>query len=169
MSGLPDFGHDAPSLSELGRRQAAAMARELRPRAPIAVYTSPLRPALETAAAIAAELGLKLPSVAPAFTTLTPEALPEGSVGEAALAALQAQAWSAVESLKEMHPPEADLVVVSHLLPVRAVVGRLLALPNVVDLWRFALDLASLTTIEFRGARTLLAGLNHTCHVEPAG
>ena len=167
-SGLPDFGHDVPPLSELGRRQAAALAAGLASRQPAAVYASPLRPALTTAELIAAALGLDAPSPSAAFTTLTPEVLPDGgSVGAEALHALQTQAWSAVEALKGLHPAEANLVVVSHVLPIRAVVGRALSLPF-ADLWRFAVEPASLTTIEFRGVRTLLAGLNDTCHLSPS-
>ena len=60
-SDLPDLGHNDPSLSALGRRQAAALASELdlvSRRGPVieAVYTSPMRPASETADVIAAAL-----------------------------------------------------------------------------------------------------------------
>jgi probable phosphoglycerate mutase len=47
-----DPGGDDPPLSALGRIQAARLAARLRPLRPAAVYTSPLRRAVETAAAI---------------------------------------------------------------------------------------------------------------------
>jgi broad specificity phosphatase PhoE len=47
-----------PGLTVVGQRQAAAAARVLAELAPVAVYSSGLRRAFETAACIAAELGL---------------------------------------------------------------------------------------------------------------
>ena len=52
-------GHADPPLNETGRAQAAALARELAGVALAAVYSSPLRRALETAEVVAAEHGLE--------------------------------------------------------------------------------------------------------------
>src|SRR3990172_9036971 len=46
-------------LSERGRRQAAALASAIAPLRPVAIYSSPLPRALETARAIGQPLGLK--------------------------------------------------------------------------------------------------------------
>jgi broad specificity phosphatase PhoE len=55
FSGAPD-----PALTERGRLQAARLARRLREQGVDAIYTSPMRRAIETAAIIAAEKGLPI-------------------------------------------------------------------------------------------------------------
>jgi probable phosphoglycerate mutase len=52
-------GHADPPLNDMGRSQALALADELRGERFAAAYTSPLRRAYETAAILAAELGLE--------------------------------------------------------------------------------------------------------------
>jgi broad specificity phosphatase PhoE len=53
-------GHSDRPLTELGRRQAAALAEELESQEPLsAIYASPLRRALETASIVGARLGLE--------------------------------------------------------------------------------------------------------------
>jgi broad specificity phosphatase PhoE len=173
-SDLPDLGHNDPSLSEIGRRQAAALAHELdliskRGPAIAAVYTSPMRPAAETAAVIAETLGTGETSTSAALGTLTPEVLPENGALDA-IAMIQDRAWSLVETLREQHDERAVVVLVSHELTIRAVVCRALGMP-LHDLKRYDLDPASLSTIEFRRApngdlRTILAALNEGCHLD---
>src|SRR5438034_11161678 len=51
-------GHADPPLNDSGREQARALARELAADPPSAVYTSDLSRSHETAAIVAAELGL---------------------------------------------------------------------------------------------------------------
>ena len=54
-----DFGRTAP-LTDLGRRQVAALASELRAREPVeALYTSPFSRAVETAELLSDKLGLR--------------------------------------------------------------------------------------------------------------
>jgi ribonuclease H / adenosylcobalamin/alpha-ribazole phosphatase len=173
-SDLPDLGHNDPSLSDTGRRQAAALAHELdliskRGPAIDAVYTSPMRPAAETAAVIAETLGTGEPLVSEALGTLTPEVLPPNG-GLDAIAAIQDRAWTTLETLREQHDERAVVVLVSHELTIRAVVCRALGMP-LTDLKRYELDPASLSTIEFRRApngdlRTILAALNESCHLD---
>lgn len=55
-----DGGYDVQSLSELGRRQARALAGRLKDAKLTAVYASPIGRARETAAAIAEAAGLEL-------------------------------------------------------------------------------------------------------------
>jgi 2,3-bisphosphoglycerate-dependent phosphoglycerate mutase len=58
---ITDFkGAPDPALTERGRRQAARLARRLREQDVDAIYTSPMRRAIETAAIIAAEKGLPI-------------------------------------------------------------------------------------------------------------
>jgi probable phosphoglycerate mutase len=173
-SDLPDLGHNDPSLSGSGRRQAQALAHELdlisrRGPAIEAVYTSPMRPAAETAAVIAETLATGAPQTAEALGTLTPEVLPTDG-GLDAIAMIQTRAWSLVETLRQQHEERAIVVLVSHELTIRAIVCRALNMP-LQDLHRYDLDPASLSTIEFRRApngdlRTILAALNEGCHLD---
>jgi broad specificity phosphatase PhoE len=173
-SDLPDLGHNDPSLSALGRHQAWALASELelhsrRGPAIEAVYTSPMRPASETADVIVEALGIASPIVSEALGTLTPEVLPDGG-GLDAVAAILERAWATVEALREQHDERAVVVLVSHELTIRALICRALGMP-LTDLKRYELGPASLSTIEFRRApngdlRTILAALNEGCHLE---
>ena len=169
--GLSTIGHDDPSLTKLGRRQAGALSKELRgaiTRGTMveAVYTSPLSAALETAETIAQELDLGAPRVASELATLTPEVLPPGD--NTALAALQERAWSLIEALRTEYGERETVVLVTHELTIRVLVCRTLSM-TLDDAFRFALDPASLTTIELLTQpreRTLLDNLNETCHLE---
>jgi broad specificity phosphatase PhoE len=173
---VPDLGHNNPPLSALGRRQASALASELelhsrRGPAIEAIYTSPMRPARETADVIVEMLGIASPLVSEALGTLTPEVLPSGG-GLDAVAAIQERAWATVEALREQHDERAVVVLVSHELTARALICRALGMP-LTDLKRYELGPASLSTIEFRRApngdlRTILAALNEGCHLEAA-
>jgi broad specificity phosphatase PhoE len=170
--GLSEIGHDDPVLTALGRRQAAAMARKLmqaadRGEALQALYTSPLRAARTTAEALSAVLDVGDARVASELTTLTPEVLPPGDTS--ALEAIQSQAWGLLMSLKEQYEQPSTIVLVTHDLTVRSLVCKALEMP-LADVYRFDLQPASITTIEFRlqrdRERTLIAALNDTCHTD---
>jgi broad specificity phosphatase PhoE len=171
--GLAEIGHDDAPLTPHGRRQAAALAKQLmeeleRGERIEALYTSPMRAARTTAEALSAVLDVGEPRVLSELTTLTPEVVPQGET--AAMAALQDQAWRLVLDLKQRHEQLSTLILVTHDLPIRALVCRALEMP-LEDMFRFDLEPASLTTIEFRlqrdRERTLIAGLNDVCHIEP--
>ena len=171
--GLAETGHDDPALTVYGRRQGAALAKELMDSSDageeiVALYTSPLRAARTTSEAISAVLGVGDPQVAPELTTLTPEVLPEGDTS--AVEVIQSQAWAMVLALKEQFEQRSTVVLVTHDLTIRALVCQALGMP-LADMHRFELSPASMTTIEFRlqrdgRERTLVAALNDTCHVE---
>jgi ribonuclease H / adenosylcobalamin/alpha-ribazole phosphatase len=167
--GLAEIGHADPDLSASGRRQAEALARELaatagRGESIVAVYSSPLLAARSTTEILTAGLGVETLETYDELVTLTPEVVPaEGGIE--ALSLLQERAWSLVEALKERHEETATLVLVSHELTIRALVCHMLEAP-LQEMWRFALEPASITTLEFRGQRRLLALLNETCHLE---
>ena len=171
--GLANIGHDDPALTVYGRRQAAALAKDLLDALDngeqiVALYTSPLRAARITAEALSAVLDVGDPRVASELTTLTPEVLPEGDTSS--VEALQAQAWGMLMSLKEQFEQLSTVVIVTHDLVIRAIVCKALEMP-LNDMLRFELSPASLSTIEFRlqrdgRERTLIAALNDTCHVE---
>lgn len=171
---FPDFtGHTDPALSARGRAQAAAIAGEfgalaLSP-APAAVFSSPLAGAHATAEAIAKGLDVAGVEIHDAFVTVMPEELPPGRDGAAAFSMIQERAWAAVESLKERFEPDVNIIIVSHELPIRALIARALSLP-IEDADRFGVDEASISAIEFRGPRIILAVLNDSCHLpENAG
>jgi broad specificity phosphatase PhoE len=170
--GLTDIGHDDPALTFYGRRQGAALARELmeaieRGEQIEALYTSPLRAARITAEALSAVLDVGDPRVASELTTLTPEIVPADDVS--AVEAIQERAWSLLLNLKEQFEQRSTVVMVTHELTIRALVCRALEM-SLADMRRFELSPASLTTIEFRvqrdRERTIIAALNDTCHVE---
>jgi ribonuclease H / adenosylcobalamin/alpha-ribazole phosphatase len=156
-------------LTPIGRRQARALAAEIAALAErgagiAELQTSPKQGAIETAAEIARVLGVVEASVnedlaAPSLQSLA------GDAGIDALSAFQERAWSLVDTLKEKHDPAATVVLVTDELTVRAVVCRALSMP-LTEMKRFFLEPASLTMIEFRGPRTLLACLNETCHLD---
>jgi broad specificity phosphatase PhoE len=165
---LPDFtGHGDPALSETGKQQAAAAGRELvaMPGPAIAaLYASPLASAQTAAAIVAQELGLAGIETTPALSTVMPETLPPGRAGLETHTMIQDFAWSHVEVVKLLHEPDVSVVLVSHELPIRALVCKALAIP-LDEAYRFELQPGSLSAIEFRGPRTQLALLNDICHL----
>jgi probable phosphomutase (TIGR03848 family) len=145
-------------LSEDGRRQAEALAARIAtlPRAPGAVYASPLERAMETAAPIAKSLRLRVRS-SPGLlecdfgdwtgarlsalrrrrewrsVQLTPSTFrfPRGE----SFAEMQTRAWGAVLALGAQHPGET-IVAVSHADPIKAVIAAALGVP--LDLFQRA-------------------------------
>ena len=189
------LGHADAALNETGLKQAASVANLLgedveRGLRVEAVYTSPLLRARETAEAIAARLGVPV-SEAPGLIEMDVgemdglsgsemrERHPEfmrawlGSGvadlrmpgGGESLAQVQERAWAAVERIRDAHPPDAAVVAVTHNFVMRTVVCRALSIP-LAEFRRFEQDLASITRLEFRGARTLITILNERCHLE---
>jgi broad specificity phosphatase PhoE len=122
--------------------------------------TSPGAAATETARQIAAAFGAAEPEAAGELDNGTVDS---GAAAED-LKFVQERAWAMIESLKERAEQDATIVLVSNQAVVRALVCRVLNMPA-GDMWRFALEAASITTIEFRGPRTLIGSLNEVCHL----
>lgn len=145
-------------LSERGKRQARAAARYLGARPVVAVWSSPLERALETASIVAGRLGIPVRvepellewRLADLWSGLIWEELPDQRPGEleAYLAAphdlpfspeslddLATRIADCVVSLHHRHP-DGDVVVVSHQDPVQA--GRIKLTGG--DLRRLAVD-----------------------------
>ena len=120
-----------------------------------------------TAEAISAVLDVGEPRMASELTTLTPEVVPQSDTS--AVEAIQSQAWDFVVGLKQQFEQRSTIVIVTHDLTIRALVCKALEMA-LADMFRFELEPASITTIEFRlqrdRERTLIAALNDTCHVE---
>ncbi len=163
LAGPDQDGDLERSLSDRGRREAEAICRQLAGTPLDALYVGPSLPARATAALIGRTLAIE------------PVSLSEASAGAAAVAAdaatpaaVQAQAWAAIEALKERHPPEACLLLVSDAAAIGAIVCGALSLAP-AGAARFEIALASVSTLEFRGQRTLIAALNHRGHLDGLG
>jgi probable phosphoglycerate mutase len=165
---LPDFsGHSDPGLSDHGKQQAEAVARVLASYAGpaiMALYASPLASAQTAAGLITSALGLPGFETAPALSTVMPEMLAPGKAGTEALSMIQEYAWSHVEVVRQLHEPDVSVVLVSHVLPIRAMICKALMIP-LEEADRFQVQAGSLSAIEFRGPRTILTLLNDLCHV----
>lgn len=144
-----------PSLSERGLEEAKRLAAQLAPLQPQAVYSSPLRRAIETAHVLAAPLGLDV-ELEPRLVAVTAH---DGDGLEAQAGA----AWSFVESLIERGDIEMA-VCVTHDLVLRSLVARAIRLP-LANLSRLRQDLASYSIIDIRNGRLQVNKLNETCHL----
>jgi broad specificity phosphatase PhoE len=163
-----------PGLSERGRLQATAVAAELRARGvpPAAVLSSPAARARATAAIVVDALGSEPMQVDDALEGIGEPSLRRKMAARSfdadlieAIEVIQDGAWAVIERLREALPEATDAaVVVSHDSVIGAIVCRALSMP-LSDLPRFEVDLASITVLEFRGQRTILAALNHTCQL----
>jgi len=135
-------GHSDRPLTALGRRQAEALAAELAEVAALsAIYSSPLRRALETAAVVGERIGLEPMPLEDlrevdvgAWTGLSrsevearfPDAFGrwlaggEGWEDGESYEAMSSRVMSALLRIAETHPDE-ELLVVSHGGPIRAI------------------------------------------------
>lgn len=172
------LGRIDPGLDELGRRQAALLAPLLGHAHRI--VCSPLRRTRETAAAIGLptevderwiELdygvldGVAMTDVPPDLWSrwLTDcDFAPEG--GES-IAVLGRRVRDACEDLVE-EAAEHDVVVVTHVSPVKAAVAWALGAGDDIA-WRLFVAPASITRISTAGARRSLHGFNQVSHLEP--
>ena len=174
------LGRSDPPLDDVGREQAAQLAAVLPDVG--RVVSSPLRRARDTAAAIAAggdvtiddrfvELDYgefdgrptaDVPAEVWAAWRADPDFAPPG--GET-LAALRARVVEACEELAgDAHG--RDVVVVTHVSPVKATVGWALGAGFEVN-WRTYVQPASITRIGFGPAGPVLHGFNDTHHLKP--
>ena len=173
---------DVP-LSPRGRRQSGALARELATTPLAAVYSSPLRRALETAEPIAAAHGLvaethegfreldfgelegeRYEDVAASrpelfrswMETPTQVRFPGGE----AFRDLQARALAAAEELRGRHPGES-VAVVSHGGVTRAVLAAALSMPDEA-LFRLDQDYGAVSVVDWIGATPVVRAVNVT-------
>lgn len=166
-----------PDLDELGRRQAAALTGGL--PTPDVVVSSPLRRARTTAAAFGrpvtvddrwAELDYGVLDGTPIRDVPTdlwdtwradPSFVPEGGESLLALAARVADACAELAT----DAAERDVVVVTHVSPVKAAVAWALDV-GVEIAWRMFVAPASVTRIAVAGGRPSLHGYNVTTHLD---
>jgi len=176
---------DVP-LNDLGRRQAEAVAGRLAEAGLVAVFTSPLARARETADIIARACGLK-PIVRDTFTDmdfgrwqgLTHEQVrarfpdlyrmwretPESAAipGAEPLGAVQERVAAAAAALAERFA-EAGLCIVSHRVVSKLLMAWALGLgPGAF--WCIRQDTACLNVFGYDGRESVVQTLNDTCHL----
>ncbi len=178
----PGGGPADPGLAELGHQQAVCLPAALRGEPVVALYTSPSRRAVETAAPLAQALGLDVvvePGIAEfdvADDSYVPveelraandprwERLVRGELYSEGVDPEQfrARVVDAVERIAAAHPG-GRAVLVSHAGTINAYTGHVLGLDR--PLW-FAPAYCSLTRVAAaRGGRRGIVSLNETGHV----
>jgi broad specificity phosphatase PhoE len=181
---------DVP-LNERGHAQAAALAASFRV-GPTAIYTSPLRRAVEMADAVSNVAGVPV-TIEPALIEMDigemehlrsaelRERYPEFLArwlsadcsearmpGGETLAEVQERAWGSVLSMEARHGEEA-VVAVTHNFVILTLLCRALNLP-LGEFRRLRQALAAKTVIDVRAeGRTSLLQLNDTAHLIAAG
>lgn len=166
---------DVP-LDELGRRQAAALGAVPALRAATRVVSSPLARAFDTAAAIGLPVtvderwteidygifdGSELTAAADLWKGWDAD-LDYRPPGGESLAALGRRVRGACEELWE-EACSTDVVVVSHVSPIKAAVAWALGLGDDVQ-WRMFLDTASVSVIGPGRRGPTLRSFNETAH-----
>jgi broad specificity phosphatase PhoE len=180
-------GSDIP-LNDEGRRQARCLAERLAPDNITAIYSSPLRRALDTAQMIATphhltvlpEASLKEIDAAALEGTLVADigerlrlllnGEDEGRVlfkkhGGESLEDLKARVWPTVQQMLARHR-EGTLVLVSHYFVTLTIICAALGLPSYF-IGKFRLGEGSLSTMILTDDATYLAGFNDRCHMLP--
>jgi broad specificity phosphatase PhoE len=178
------LGRADPTLDDEGRLQAARLAAALGPLHGARVVTSPLARCRQTAEVIVGASAHEVPlDVDEAWIELDYGAfdgLGAGDVpadtwaawradvawapeGGESLAALGARVRSACESLAE-EARERDVVVVTHVSPVKAAVAWALGVGDEVA-WRMWVGPASISRIGFAGSSPSLRSFNEVAHL----
>ena len=165
-------------LTARGRTQAQRLAARLAKRKLDAVYASPLKRAMETAAPVAEALGLtvrcddrlrevEIATVGPvSLTDLAEIAIAHGGwshlPGTEPSQSIRERMSAAVDALVETHPGER-IVVVSHAGAINAYVTLLLGLQK--DFF-FPAGNTSISIVRGRDEKRLIVTLNDTAHLE---
>lgn len=181
------LGRSDPPLTELGARQAEAVAALLSHVPVAAIWSSPLRRARDTAAKIATAAGVPLtierglleldigdaeglplaevrrrwPEFIESWRGPHPEAV--AMPGGESLEGLGCRLRPLLPRLQELEP--AGIVVVSHAFALRILACLLLGLP-LSSFRMFACDLASVSVLEL-APRPLIRAWNERCHLAP--
>jgi alpha-ribazole phosphatase len=179
---------DVP-LNEAGRAMAQAIAEAYADRRWAAIYTSPLQRARDTAAPLAARVGLPLqvedglreiaygdwdgmleaeverlyPREFQAWSDDPATVSPPG--GETATA-IAARAMPVIDAIRKRYP-DGDVFVASHKATIRIVVCALLGIDLALFRKRVGQDVGAATVVEFRSTGPLLAALNDHAHLPP--
>jgi broad specificity phosphatase PhoE len=177
---------DAP-LTSRGEAQARLLAGALARLSAVALYTSPLRRAQATAAAIGATLGLactvepalreqdfgdwenltraEVQAYAPAVLAAWEAGIAAAPTGGETQQALTERVVDCANTLLARHPG-ATLVLASHVGPIKALICAALGLPpsGAFHMW---LDPASYSVVDWGGAHGgILRAFNATAHLD---
>ncbi len=172
-------------LNEKGRTQAQLLARALEKEEVTAIYSSPLKRALETAHIIAEPHGLEVMVEANLreidageLDGLTYVEMAErygeflrewvkGSTtlrmpGGESMAELQGRAWGAIENIAAANR-DGVVIIASHYFAIQSILCRAL---NISSFRRVRIDLGGMSILNFGERGISLALLNDTCHLE---
>jgi broad specificity phosphatase PhoE len=182
------LGRDDVPLNERGLWQAERVAQALAREPLAAVYSSPLRRALDTARAVASPLGLAveieerliemdvgeadgltLAEVASRYPGLleawaSEEGPTQAMPGGECLVDVQERAWPAVQDLAASHGDEA-VAAVTHNFVILSVLIRVLGM-ELAQFRRLRHSVGAVSVVDFLPARVTLVRLNDTCHLE---
>lgn len=184
------LGHTDIELNEEGRKQVERLALALKEERVAAIYSSPLRRALETAQTIAGfhRLGVKSDDAfkeidAGELDGLTYEEMGahygdflkqwlKGASslvmpGGESLEQLQHRAWQGVERMLQDHS-QGVVIMVSHNCTILCIICKALGL-DLSQFRRLRLNVASISILDFGGRGTLLMLFNDTCHLQAGG
>jgi broad specificity phosphatase PhoE len=183
-------GHTQIALNSNGREQVARLSRALKDEKVSAIFSSPLRRARETAAAVANAHRLEV---------VTDDALKEVDAGELegltfgevmerygdffqewikgnpslrmpggeSMTELRQRTWPAVERVVgEYH--DGMVILVSHSLAILSIISGALGM-STTDFRRLRLNVASISILNFRDGDVSLELFNDTCHLEGGG
>jgi broad specificity phosphatase PhoE len=180
------------SLDETGRRQAEAAASSLKNQQVAAIYSSPLRRALQTADAIAKQLKLLVQPLEGlidldlgSFQGLSAEEAREKDSklltmwleqphlvqfpqGES-LDIVRQRVLGAVDELAAKHK-EQTVILVSHKVVCHVLMCAMLGLDN-SHFWQVRQDVNAINIFELRDGVPLIISVNDTCHLKslPSG
>jgi alpha-ribazole phosphatase len=184
-------GNLDPGLSDQGRAQAALLAARLKNRRLAALYTSPLRRALDTAAIVGESTGLIPQSIDGLREirlgewegkTATEIRTTSGNLydrwldrplevssppGGEQICAFQRRAVGAIECLRRAHT-DGDLLIVTHGGVIKVYLCHVLGI-DLNRLFRIKADNAAVTEILFNGDAAHLSLLNDSCHLNSHG
>ncbi len=177
---------DVP-LSELGERQAAALAASLGRRRPHHVYSSPLARAQRTAEIVVDKLGAPLTLVddlrelslgewegrtvqeirtlpGDPYSRWVRDPVLHAPVGGEPLAAVQRRVLRAMDGIAQAHPDGETVLVVCHGGVISAYLAHCLGLP-LSSIWRLTLGNCSLTAV----SPPRVLSVNETAHLAGIG
>jgi broad specificity phosphatase PhoE len=174
-------------LNETGHRQAQAVAQRLSSWQTEAIYSSPLKRALQTAQPIAQACGLEVQGLEgiididygdcaglspEEFSTRHPDLFEKWRdapqrvrfPGGEGLEDVRRRAWRAVEEICSTHE-DGTLILVSHVVVNRVLICAALGVGN-SSFWKIGQDNAAVNVIEAEQGGYRLLLLNDTCHLE---
>jgi alpha-ribazole phosphatase len=174
-------------LNQRGRAQAQAVAASLKKREVAAVYSSPLRRAIETAQAIARPhnipvrveqgfidfdygswQGMQHDEVRRRYPKLYQDWIERPHTvrieGGESLRMVRRRAMNALRNLAEQHPEET-VVIVAHRVVNKVILCAVLGLDN-SHFWRVRQDTCALNILEWSRDQWAVQLLNDTCHLK---